>query len=271
LNSYTSVEAEKLLSELAWREYFHRVWQMESDDIFSDLKQPQASVASDRLPASIVNASTGIEVIDGSLVALERSGYIHNHARMWLAAICCNTGRTHWYQPARWLYYYLLDGDLASNTLSWQWIAGSFSHRKYIANQSNLNRYSQSDQSGTFLDFDYDTLEHNPVPSVFEPRIDVELLNEFPETTAVSVPHSNEPVFLYSIWNLDPEWRQGVQGTRILWIDPEMHQEFALSPKRWPPLGLITWICIPASTRPPGIGLASVMSVTGVTKTQLSI
>jgi len=233
LQQYTPLDAQKLLSELAWREYFHRVWQAHGNDIFTDLKHMQNPVISDRLPAAIENTNTGIETIDNSLVTLIDSGYMHNHSRMWLAAICCNTGRTHWYHPARWLYYHLLDGDLASNSLSWQWVAGSFSHRKYIANQENLNRYSRAQQSDTFLDLSYEELSDCAVPEVLAKRTEIKLSNTFPQTTILPQQDSNEPIFLYSIWNLDPEWRNGQRGTRILWIDPAMHHEFALSPLRW--------------------------------------
>lgn len=233
LETYTSKTAEKLLTELAWREYFHRVWQANGDGIFSDLKQPQELVTSDQLPAAIANANTGIDTINASLTALTKTGYMHNHARMWLAATCCNIGRTHWYEPARWLYYHLLDGDLASNSLSWQWVAGSFSHRKYIANQDNLNRYSQSQQRGTFLDMDYEELANCDVPTALKQRVNIDLTNDFPQSTTDPVYSSSVPVLLYSIWNLDPEWQRGTRATRILWIDPAMHQEFALSPLRW--------------------------------------
>mgnify|MGYP006195700273 CR=1 FL=1 len=60
---------------------------------------------------------------------------------MYLAAMVCNNAKSHWLTPARWMYYHLLDGDLASNALSWQWVAGTFSHKKYIANQQNINKY----------------------------------------------------------------------------------------------------------------------------------
>jgi len=158
---------------------------------------------------------------------------MHNHARLWLAALCSNIGQTHWYNPSRWLYYHLLDGDLASNSLSWQWVAGTFSQRKYIANQDNLNRFSRLNQSDTFLDVSYETLATLSTPEVLQPRIDFTPNNVFPRSVAVPILQSDTPVFLYSIWNLDPEWRQQSRGLRVLWIEPEMHREQPLSPLRW--------------------------------------
>ena len=233
LSKHSVSQSEKLLSELAWREYFHRVWQTNGDDIFSDLNQAQDKVRSDQLPQAIANAKTGISVLDDTLSVLETYGYMHNHARLWVAAVSCNIAHTHWYKPAQWLYYHLLDGDLASNTLSWQWVAGSFSHKKYIANQDNLNRYSGAEQYSTFLDVSYEELTHLDTPAVLQPRVELELGNTFPDSTVMPVHSSTDPVLLYSIWNLDPQWRQDEQCLRILWIDPAMHSEFALSPLRW--------------------------------------
>ncbi len=233
LENHSAGTSEKFLKELGWREYFHRVWQISGEKIFSDFKHAQVNVSSTSLPAAIANTETGINSIDSSISVLVDKGYMHNHARLWVAALCSNNARTHWYQPARWLYYHLLDGDLASNSLSWQWVAGTFSQRKYIANQDNLNRFSNVHQSGTFLDISYEELANLPVPEVLDSRIDVSLSNQFPQSTAVPIVQSDDSVFLYSIWNLDPGWYQGKPGTRILWIDPEMHVEFAMSPLRW--------------------------------------
>ncbi len=233
LERHTGRTAEKLLTELAWREYFHRVWQAYRDGIFADLRHPQENVISDQIPEAIGNAETGITTVDDCLSALMTHGYMHNHARMWLAAITCNVGRTHWYQPARWLYYHLLDGDIASNTLSWQWVCGSFSHRKYYANQDNLNRYAHKPQGGTFLDKAYDELPTMAVPEALLKRVTLTYVNQFPATTATPVHATDSKVLLHSLWNLDPMWRHGDTGRRILWIEPSMHTEFALSPLRW--------------------------------------
>ena len=80
---------------------------------------------------------------------------MHNHLRMYVASIVCNVAQSHWINPARWMYYYLLDADWASNSLSWQWVAGSNSNKKYFANQDNINKYCLTTQKGTFLDLDY--------------------------------------------------------------------------------------------------------------------
>ena len=57
---------------------------------------------------------------------------------MYVASIACNIAQSHWIVPAKWMYYYLLDADWASNSLSWQWVAGT-NLKKYFANQQNIN------------------------------------------------------------------------------------------------------------------------------------
>ncbi|MEY4279520.1 MAG: hypothetical protein RL377_1524, partial [Bacteroidota bacterium] len=114
-------DAEKLIQELAWREYYQRVWQNKQDLIWEDLKQAQQDVAHTKMIASLQNAQTGIAIIDDSIKQFYKNGYLHNHIRMYIASIACNIGKAHWLQPSRWMYYHLLDGDIASNNCSWQW------------------------------------------------------------------------------------------------------------------------------------------------------
>ncbi len=225
---------DKLLSEFAWREYYHRVWQSRGDDIFKDLRCPQEGVAHTLVPRSIVDVtlSSGVHVLDEAVKNLVNDGYLHNHERLWLAGVIVNTGRTHWVEPAKWLFYHLLDGDLASNTLSWQWVAGSFSQKKYIANQDNLNRFSGTEQHGTWLDISYEELSEMRVPALLEERSGLNLFNEYPESNAMPV-LVDDDVILYSIWNLDEEWRSGMDGRRILLIEPSIYDSFPMSPKRW--------------------------------------
>jgi deoxyribodipyrimidine photo-lyase len=63
------------------------------------------------------------------------------------------------------MYYNLLDGDWASNALSWQWVADTFSSKKYIANQENINTYTNSKQRGTYLDTIYEVIANAKPPT----------------------------------------------------------------------------------------------------------
>lgn len=73
---------------------------------------------------------------------LHETGYIHNHARMWLAAYVVHWRKIRWQAGARWFLTHLLDGDPASNNLSWQWVASTFSHKPYFFNRENLETYT---------------------------------------------------------------------------------------------------------------------------------
>ncbi len=233
LKKHTTRDAEKLLAELGWREFFHRVWQARGDEIFDDLRNTQGKVLTGNLSKNIAEAETGVETLDESIKTLKETGYMHNHARMWTASVASNIAQTHWYNPSRWMYYHLLDGDLASNTLSWQWIVGSFSHKKYYANQENLNKYAQSKQTDTFLNINYDDFDTLEIPEALKERTKLSLSNNFPDSSTGAITENDQDILLYSIWNLDPTWRADHSGRRILWIDPDMHKDFPLSPNRW--------------------------------------
>lgn len=152
---------EKIVFELAWREYWHHVWRHTGDGIFSALHPgPRGVPGLDAMPADILEARTGVPVIDASVRALYDTGYVHNHARMWVASYVVHVRKVDWRAGARWFYTHLLDGDLASNTLSWQWVAGTFSHRPYLFNDENVAKYAPSlSKRGTAIDTSYDALD----------------------------------------------------------------------------------------------------------------
>jgi deoxyribodipyrimidine photo-lyase len=143
-------ETGKLIQELAWRDYWQQVWVAKEDQIHTDLKNQQQPISNHQVPSAIINACTGIEAVDHAIRELYKTGYMHNHMRMYVASICCNIANSHWLAPAKWMYAHLLDGDLASNQLSWQWVAGVFSNKKYYANQENINTFFDSSQKNTF-------------------------------------------------------------------------------------------------------------------------
>ena len=232
LESHRPKDCYKLLYELAWREYFHRVWQMRGEGIFKDLLRSQPGVINRALPTAVIKATTGIEVIDHALMQLYSEGLMHNHARMWLAGIVCNLGRTHWYEAARWLHYHLLDGDLASNTLSWQWIAGTFSHKQYIANQDNINKYSRTSQTGTWLDLPYPELAEQGIPDVLTNRTVQAIESNAPAIPGSAIGSVSGEIALRSIWQLDPRWQPEVEQ-QIVFVDTELHTRWPLSPQRW--------------------------------------
>jgi deoxyribodipyrimidine photo-lyase len=154
---------DKFVYELGWREFFHHVWQYEGGRIFDSLHEgvlPDDAYAPE-LPQDIRQGATGVPAIDIAVRELYATGYLHNHARMWLASYVVHLRKVHWRAGADWLYGHLLDGDLASNHLSWQWVAGTGSSKPYLFNADNVARYAPAAWhcAGSVVDASYEALE----------------------------------------------------------------------------------------------------------------
>ncbi len=227
---YKPYQVEKFLQELAWREYYQRVWQAKGGLIWQDLKQPQPDATHQQMIAAVENAATGIHAIDEQINHLYASGYMHNHIRMYVAAITCNIAKAHWLQPSTWLYYHLLDGDIASNNCSWQWVAGAFASKKYYCNQENINRYTHSNQQATFLDKPYEVITSMPVPDILNEKTDLKLQTVLPVTT-VPLIDITKPTLLYNGYNLDPLWRKNDNANRVLLLEPSHFNKCPVSEK----------------------------------------
>jgi deoxyribodipyrimidine photo-lyase len=153
----------KLVCELGWRAYFRHAWQHAGDGIFESLHEgplPDAAYARE-LPVDVREARTGVPVVDEAVRTLYATGWLHNHARLWLASYLVHLRKVHWRAGADWLYAHLLDGDLASNHLSWQWVAGTGSSKPYLFNAANVAKYAPPAWhcAGSVLDTGYDALE----------------------------------------------------------------------------------------------------------------
>lgn len=153
----------KLVFELGWREYFRHVWTHVGDGILrSRHPGPRADDSyQPRLPTDIREGRTGVPVVDTAVRTLYDAGTLHNHARLWLASYIVHLRHVHWRAGADWLVAHLLDGDLASNHLSWQWVAGTASHKPYLFNADNVARYAPAHwhSPGSVLDQPCEALE----------------------------------------------------------------------------------------------------------------
>lgn len=139
-------QAGKFVNELGWRDYYQRVYAEIGDGVWRD-REPwktgfTADDYADELPPDVRDAETGLPCMDAFSRELAETGYLHNHARMWTAAYVVHWRRVKWQAGARWFLEHLLDGDPASNNLSWQWVASTFSHKPYFFNRENLEKYS---------------------------------------------------------------------------------------------------------------------------------
>jgi deoxyribodipyrimidine photo-lyase len=234
----------KLVYEFGWREYFQHVWQHEGDGIFESLHEgllPDSSY-SPELPADIRQARTGVPVIDRAVRQLYATGYLHNHARMWLASYVVHLRKVHWRAGADWMYGHLIDGDLGSNHLSWQWVAGTGSPKPYLFNADNVARYAPAEwhSKGSVIDTSYGELERmarSPEPvaggggaeGVAEPA-----LFDAPPAGLCSAPDRKavlgRDLALVHAWALGPT-PPGL--VRLAVLDSEFHRRWPWSAARW--------------------------------------
>lgn len=228
---YTFQQVEVLVRELAWRDYYQRVWQAKGTQINQDMFPGLRHFTYTEMPTALVTGQTGITAIDEAIANLYQTGYMHNHCRMYTAAIACNIAQTHWQTPAKWMYYHLLDGDWASNALSWQWVAGTFSRKIYVANQENINQYTGTTQYHTWLDVPYTQLPPASVPQVLQQRSTVSLQTPLPSATEHIDIQPNWPTLIYNYYNIDPNWHAHTAANRILLLEPALFQQYPVGEK----------------------------------------
>ncbi len=139
-------QAGKLVNELAWHDYYQRLYAEIGDGIWQDREEPKTNLAprayADTLPNDVCDGTTGLVCMDSISRDLRTGGYLHNHQRMWMAAYLVHWRRVKWQAGARWFLQHLLDGDPASNNLSWQWVASTFAAKPYLFNRESLERFS---------------------------------------------------------------------------------------------------------------------------------
>lgn len=142
---------EKFVQEVFWRLYFKGYLERRPSiwaDFKTGLRRDQAALETDdacaERHAQAVAGRTGIDAFDHWARELVETGYLHNHARMNFASIWLFTLRLPWRLGADFTYRHFIDGDPASNTLSWRWVAGLHTRGKtYLARADIIERSSQ--------------------------------------------------------------------------------------------------------------------------------
>lgn len=142
----------KFLEEVFWRAYF-KGWLQHRPQVWRDYRQ-QVQGLIGRLQSetslldrytTAVDGNTGIDCFDAWSRELVETGYLHNHARMWYASIWVFTLQLPWQLGADFFLRHLMDGDPASNTLSWRWVSGLHTKGKtYLARVSNIANYTDN-------------------------------------------------------------------------------------------------------------------------------
>ena len=147
---------EKFVQELAWRDFWQRIYTQNPDWIWSDIEAYKTGFTADdyadELPGDIVDAQTDSAAMNHFIERLKTSGYLHNHARMYLAAYIVHWRRVKWQAGAAFFLTHLLDGDPASNNLSFQWVASTFANKPYYFNLENLQKFAAMDAPCAYHD-----------------------------------------------------------------------------------------------------------------------
>ena len=142
--------AGKFIEEVFWRSYFKghletrpAIWASYNELVAQGRDQLAGQSGLRRSFESAVTGHTGIDGFDDWARELTDTGWLHNHARMWFASIWIFTLRLPWALGADFFLRHLIDGDPASNTLSWRWVAGLHTPGKaYAARAENIRRYT---------------------------------------------------------------------------------------------------------------------------------
>ena len=144
-SKYPYIKIEKFIQEVFWRTYW-KGWLELKPKVFQSYKSDLIKLNEHKQSKSYqdaIAAKTEIECFNDWVNELKQSGYLHNHARMWFASIWIFTLKLPWQLGADFFLKHLLDGDVASNTLSWRWVAGLHTKGKhYVAASWNINKFS---------------------------------------------------------------------------------------------------------------------------------
>ena len=169
LARHTPAAAEKFVQEVLWRTYWKgalelrpSIWGAYRSDLTALDKQTGGWR---RDYEKAIEGRTGIDCFDAWVGELDDHGYLHNHARMWFASIWIFTLRLPWQLGAEFFRQRLYDGDPASNTLSWRWVAGLQTVGKtYLARADNIARYTDGRFSPKGLAVNAPALSSSPLP-----------------------------------------------------------------------------------------------------------
>ena len=144
---HSAKASEKFTQEVFWRSYW-KGWLEMRPQVWHQYQHDLQHLYSDETVFStcdsVLHSGSGIECFDHWRQELIDTGYLHNHARMWFASIWIFTLQLPWQLGADFFLQHLLDGDPASNTLSWRWVAGLQTKGKaYVATAENIKKFTR--------------------------------------------------------------------------------------------------------------------------------
>ena len=159
---------EKFIQEIFWRIYW-KGWLEMRPSVWSDFAELPTSYSYQNLDAALAG-ETGIPCFDSWVTELIETNHLHNHSRMWFASIWIFTLGLPWQLGARFFLKHLLDGDAASNTLSWRWVAGlQTKGKQYKASSENIETYTKGRFKDTLInEGPFPHIEYRNYPAIRE-------------------------------------------------------------------------------------------------------
>ena len=150
-------KVEKYVQEIFWRVYW-KGWLELRPKVWTDFTEDLKNIKDDEKIQQAVNGKTQIACFNDWVNEIKEFNYLHNHTRMWFASIWIFTLKLPWQKGAEFFLKYLLDGDAASNTLSWRWVAGLQTKGKnYSAQSWNIEKFTNNKYKNI-------RLVENPIP-----------------------------------------------------------------------------------------------------------
>ena len=148
LSKYSFSKNEKFIQEVLWRTYWKgwlelrpNVW----EDYLIELNNIREEFKHNQNYTNAINGKTNIECFNHWVIELKENNYLHNHTRMWFASIWIFTLELPWQLGAEFFMQHLYDGDTASNTLGWRWVAGVQTQGKhYLASEWNIKKFTNN-------------------------------------------------------------------------------------------------------------------------------
>ena len=148
LKRFSFSKNEKFIQEVLWRTYWKGWLELRSgvwDDYLLDLKRIKEEFKDNKSYLNAIEGNTEIECFNEWVNELKTYNYLHNHTRMWFASVWIFTLNLPWQLGAEFFMQNLYDGDTASNTLGWRWVAGIQTQGKhYLASEWNIKKFTNN-------------------------------------------------------------------------------------------------------------------------------
>ena len=148
LSKFSFSKNEKFIQEVLWRTYWKGWLELRPNvwtDYLVELKQIRNEFKNNQDYLSAIEGKTNIDCFNGWVTELKENNYLHNHTRMWFASIWIFTLELPWQLGAEFFMKHLFDGDAASNTLGWRWVAGIQTQGKhYLASEWNIKKFTNN-------------------------------------------------------------------------------------------------------------------------------